>query len=430
MRAQLPSSIAANAAATTRPSAPSTPPRAGTSSGPSDGSVARSSARAAAASSTPRAPGCSGAPLLACISARSASRSSRAASSSRAVGSSPGSSSPRAASQSRRPSTSASRSGPCSRSTVLTSICTSARRPGAGVRPPGWTVPLSSASRSMACQRNGGISRASRRHTFRPPMSENPRLPDADEAALAAYADGRMEPSERTAFEARLASEPKLAAALEHQRVGLMAITTAVESVSAPLALRSRVEAMQRGETAPRRRRRRAGWGWLPSAGLAVAALAAVAIVVAFSGGPATAEVLAAATRAPAAAAQLDPGQPRLLRDRVEDVRFPNYEGKSGWEAEGTRTDEIGGRDTQTVFYRREGRRVAYTIVAGDQLAWPPGADRAEVEGTPMRVFTEDGRTVVTWRRNGRTCVLSATNVPRDQLLELAAWKGMGAVEF
>jgi hypothetical protein len=262
-------------------------------------------------------------------------------------------------------------------------------------------------------------------------MSENPSLPEADEAALAAYVDGRMESSERTAFEARLVAEPELAAALEHQRAGLAAITTAAESVSAPLALRSRIETMQREGTAPRRRRRRrAGWGWLPSAGLAVAALAAVAIVVAFSGGPATAEVLAAATRAPAAAVQLDPGQPRLLRDQVDDVRFPNYEGKFGWEAEGSRTDEIGGRKTKTVFYRREGRRIAYTIVAGDQLAWPPGADRTEVEGVPMRVFEEDGRTVVTWRRNGRTCILSATDVPRDQLLELAGWKGQGAVEF
>jgi hypothetical protein len=156
----------------------------------------------------------------------------------------------------------------------------------------------------------------------------------------------------------------------------------------------------------------------------------AVAIVVAFSGGPATSEVLAAATRPAAAAVQLDPRQPKLLRDHVDDVRFPNYEGKFGWEAEGVRTDEIGGRKTKTVFYRHEGRRIAYTIVEGEQLAWPPGSDRAEREGTKLRVFTEGDRTAVTWRRNGRTCVLSATNVPTDQLLELAAWRGQGAVEF
>jgi anti-sigma factor RsiW len=255
-------------------------------------------------------------------------------------------------------------------------------------------------------------------------------MSEADEAALAAYADGRLGPADRAELEARLEREPALAAALERQRAGLTAITTAAESVSAPLALRSRIEAMQRDGATPRRRRRARGWGWLPGAALATAALAAVAIVIAFSGGPATSEVLAAATRPALAAVQLDPGQPRLLQDQVDDVRFPNYEGKFGWEAVGTRTDEIGGRPTRTVFYRKEGRRIAYTIVGGDQLAWPPGADKAEREGTKLRTFKDGDRTVVTWRRKGRTCVLSATNVPADQLLELAAWKGQGAVDF
>ena len=140
--------------------------------------------------------------------------------------------------------------------------------------------------------------------------------------------------------------------------------------------------------------------------------------------------MLAAATRAPVAAAQLDPNAPRLLQDQVDDVRFPNFEGKFGWEAEGVRTDEIGGREAKTVFYRREGRRIAYTIVEGEQLAWPPGAEKTESEGTDLRVFKDGDRTAVTWRRNGRTCVLSATNVPTDQLVELAAWKGQGDVEF
>ena len=40
------------------------------------------------------------------------------------------------------------------------------------------------------------------------------------------------------------------------------------------------------------------------------------------------------------------------------------------------------------------------------------------------------GRTVVTWERNGHTCVLSSTDVPRDTLLDLAGWHGKGELPF
>ena len=68
--------------------------------------------------------------------------------------------------------------------------------------------------------------------------------------------------------------------------------------------------------------------------------------------------------------------------------------------------------------------------MAGEQLAWPPGARPTEREGTELRSFTEGGRNVVTWRREGRTCVMSAEGVPTETLLELAAWSGQGAVRF
>ena len=263
-------------------------------------------------------------------------------------------------------------------------------------------------------------------------MSEHPPLSDIDAADLTALADGRLDPARRAALEQRIAADPMLEQALARQRAGLATIAAAREATSAPLGLRSRVEAMAREAAEPRRRRFRlpAVGRWLPVAGLAATAAVAVIVVLVFAGGPATESMLAAALRPPVAAVTLDPSQPRLLREEVEGVRFPNYKAKFAWEANGTRTDAIDGRDTRTVFYRREGREVAYTIVAGDALDWPDDATRTTQEGTELRSFQEDGRNVVTWRRQGRTCVMSASGVPAATLLELAAWKGMGAVTF
>ena len=78
----------------------------------------------------------------------------------------------------------------------------------------------------------------------------------------------------------------------------------------------------------------------------------------------------------------------------------------------------------------RETRRIAYTVVEGEALAQPDDATRATREGTVLRALKAGGREVVTWRRNGQTCVLSSKDVSREELLTLAAWKGMGAVPF
>ena len=231
-------------------------------------------------------------------------------------------------------------------------------------------------------------------------------------------------------------SEPELAAALEHQRAGLDGDHRRRPS---PCRRRSRcARASRRCSGGEERCRAGAGAGRAgagsPARGWPPRPLAAVAIVVAFSGGPATAEVLAAATRPPAAAVQLDPEPAaRSCATAVDDVRFPNYEGKFGWEAEGTRTDEIGGRDDpHGVLPPRGPPRSPTRSCPATQLAWPPGADRTEVEGDPeLRVFDERGphgrhlaaqrpdlRPLLHRRPAGASCSSSP------------AWKGQGAVDF
>jgi len=264
-------------------------------------------------------------------------------------------------------------------------------------------------------------------------MSEHPPLSHSDEADLAALADGRLDPARRAGLEQRAEEDPALAGAIARQRAGLSAITAAADSTSAPMALRARVEAMQREAAAPRRSRtprlpslRR----WWPAAGLVTAAALGLVFVLFLGGGPTADTVLAAAVRPPVAAVSLDPNQPALLQEEVEGVAFPNYAAKFGWQADGTRTDTLQERETRTVFYRLSGQDLAYTIVAGDALGVPDGAKRSVRDGVVLHSFNDGGRTAVTWTRDGRTCVLSGTDVPVATLLELAAWKAKGAVEF
>jgi anti-sigma factor RsiW len=258
-----------------------------------------------------------------------------------------------------------------------------------------------------------------------------------DEAALVAYVDGNLDAERRAQVETRAASDPGYAAALALQQQGRDAVVTAAESTGAPLALRTRVEGLaaqgrRHGDRRPSARTRLGGIRW-PGAGLVAGAVAVVlAAIVLIGGGPGIGDVAAAAVRAPTAQVAQVPPDSKLLKENVAGVAFPNYAAKFGWKPVGTRTDTIGGRHTRTVFYEKDGKRIAYTIVDGGALSVPGDAATATREGTDLSTFQSEGRTIVTWKRNGHTCVLSAIQpeVPTDQLLELAGWKGKGAIPF
>ena len=209
-------------------------------------------------------------------------------------------------------------------------------------------------------------------------------LPPEDEADLAALADGSLYGPRRAALESRLRREPDLAASLARQRsVVARLIATAPP---APLSLRMRVEELEAAQPPVAARRR---WRLWPAAALA-------------AGGSAVEDVLAVTVR-PATA-------PAALGQDFEGVRFPSYE---RWRATGERRDVIAGREVRTVFYAgRDGRVVAYAIVAGSALS----RDEA------LRVVRGDGQVAVTWTRRGRTCVISARGGDADSLARLAVW--------
>lgn len=249
-------------------------------------------------------------------------------------------------------------------------------------------------------------------------------ISERDRRRLAALADGTLAAKHAAALEARIAHDPRLAAALARQRAVVTVMQDAAAAVSAPVSLRERVAA------APRPRAVRARRGGLALAAAALAAAALVTVLVlprGVPGGPSVVEAAALAER-PALEPAPRPASAKLLDRRAAGLPFPDWSQKFGWRATGTRTDTLDGRRLTTVFYANGERQLAYTIVDGPALELPAGRDSV-VEGTRLRLLRAAGRTVVTWERGDHTCVLSG-GADAETLHQLASWKGKGAVPF
>ena len=249
-------------------------------------------------------------------------------------------------------------------------------------------------------------------------------------ADLARLADGTLPADRRAEVEARVAASPQLASMLERQGVALEALRGTAE-IGAPARLRADVERRRTDRAAGGRRR-----GTVFGAPIAAAAAAvALALVLVLSGGsssnPSVADTTALAQKAPTQGAPAPVrGDPALLSARVDDVPFPNYSSKFGWKAAGARHDAPSGREATTVFYEKGARTIAYTIVSDGALDPPQGARVTRRDGVVFRTLREGGRTVVTWERNGHTCVLSSRAARPGELVALADWRGKGAIPF
>jgi hypothetical protein len=214
---------------------------------------------------------------------------------------------------------------------------------------------------------------------------------------------------------------------------GRALVAAAVADTLAPLSLRERIEADRaRARSGGTARRRGLARVLVPAGGVIAAAI--VAIVLATGGGAST-SVLATASLATKGAVlpapKEDGANKALLQASNDGVPFPYWD-DIGWEASGARIDTINGRDAKTVFYdNAKGVRAAYTILGGDAIDPPEDAHTHEVNGTTLHTTERGGRRIVTWERQGKTCVLSAPlAVPEGKLLELAAWNGKGNVPF
>jgi hypothetical protein len=238
---------------------------------------------------------------------------------------------------------------------------------------------------------------------------------------IAALADGSYE---APGLRERIAAAPDLAALLDEQRRAIAATRAAAPSAPASLRAALAAAAATTGRPAAAAARPRRPLLGVLVAAAGVAALGVVAVLPSHAA-PSVAAVAEIAARGPSAPPpQADPGHRGALASELGGVRYPYWQDTFGWETSGTRTDRVDGRPTMTVYYADRARvTVGYTIVAGSPLPEPARAGVEQAGGTRYLGLQGGGRTIVTWRRAGHTCVISATGVPLPTLLRLAEWR-------
>src|SRR5437588_11645655 len=252
--------------------------------------------------------------------------------------------------------------------------------------------------------------------------ADNSTLSAREMADLSALADGTIDPARRPEVEAHIAASPELSALYERERRVVEMLHHAAVTDRAPASLRARIEA-QRPKPAALARRR---FGY---AGALAGALAAVALGVALilpggtPGSPSVSDAAALAIKGANQPAPVPrPDEPSgTIGDGIQDIYFPDWKGHFHAVAVGQRTDGLGGRPAVTVYYRWKGKMVAYTIVGMPALS-QPNANVTHKNGVALRTLRIDGRTVVTWRRDGHTCVISGPGLTASDLQRLAAW--------
>ena len=245
-------------------------------------------------------------------------------------------------------------------------------------------------------------------------------LSKRQQALLVQLADGALSGQKRARAEASLAGVLDLEKALARQRRVAGALRGGPVPQDAALAL----PAMR-----PSRDRLRALR--IPAVAAALAAVIVAAFVLvpqATSPSVVTAAGLGMLDAERAAAPRV--ADTPVLADGVEGVAFPDWHEVFGWHARGSRDDVIDGRPTRTVFYVHMGHRIGYTIVAGETLDLPDGAEIVRRNGVEIALFRDGPRDVAVFVRDGLTCILSGEVLERATLVKLAAWHADGAIEF
>jgi hypothetical protein len=276
-------------------------------------------------------------------------------------------------------------------------------------------------------------------------------MDEATRIAIAALADGTLDDRSRDELLARVETSPELQRAMRDQRYAQAMIAST--PTRAPAALHFAVarlvdEARTERAIAEEGRTRRSWRRQLATprrprdgapiriaarprtAALALggglATFAAALAVLAGGGGPAGPSIAEAAQAALSPAMRGAPAvQPGTLKLKasIDGIAYPYWEDSAGWDAVGTRRDEVSGRRVMTVIYADDhGHKIGYAIASGAPLS-AGGGHVVEQGDARLRVLSHNGATIVTWLRDGHTCILAAHGVDEHQLIDLASWE-------
>ena len=233
-------------------------------------------------------------------------------------------------------------------------------------------------------------------------------------AAITRLADGSASDAERAQLEAAVARSPQLAAELAEQREAVSRL--AAIDVAAPHELHARVRTI---ESRPARRRPRT------TRRAALIALATIVIVLVAlarpAGHPGVGDVIAVALASSEQSPPgLNPSDHAVLNVAIDKATFPNW-GYRGLQTTGSRLDTLGGQSVETVYYAARSReRVGYSIVGGSALPIKGARLALTRDGVRYWVIRDGRASVISWRREGHTCVLASRQAPVSALLALA----------
>jgi hypothetical protein len=236
-------------------------------------------------------------------------------------------------------------------------------------------------------------------------------------AELSALADGTLDPRRTRELRELIASSPELGERYERERQAVLALQS-VSVDRAPASLRFAIETKR--HRAPTTRARLVYGGALAASAAVLVALLVLLLPGGSPGAPSVSQAAALAFRGPALTAPAMAGE--KLSMSVGEVYFPNWSRRFHWRAVGQRIDHLDGKLAVTVYYDRNGKRIAYTILAAPPLHWP-AYPMLHLNGIALTSFTYRGRLVVSWRRGGHTCVLSGVGASIAELAKLAGWK-------